>query len=160
MRNKIYADSANEQSRNNIRRSVEAELERSWSKYKISVSGDEHCKNIVSLAKTISCKHSPDLASGRFRIGTAQKALNLCLKYIWCLDEVKTPPHFPVDSIMIRKISDVYGEFKNVPWTKIDCIELYKLLVKKAGTISKEENLATWELKEYQEVRKLKKQMR
>jgi hypothetical protein len=39
-----------------------------------------------------------------FRVGTAQKALNLYLKYLWCLGEIKTPPHCPFDRGIIQML--------------------------------------------------------
>ena len=154
MRNKVYADSASEQNRADLRCRVKKELKSYGEEYRSIVSENKHRKNIIALANTISCKHKIYLRNGRLRIGTAQKALNLYLKYLWCLDKAVVPPHFPIDSIMIRKISQEFEEFKNIPWTKIDCIGLYDLLIEKSKVVSKKEILAVWELKEYQEERK------
>ena len=42
-------------------------------------------RNIVALSEGLSEDHADILAGKRFRVGTAQKALNLYLKYLWCL---------------------------------------------------------------------------
>ncbi len=49
-----------------------------------------------------------------FRVGIAQKALNLYLKYLWCLGKITEPPHCPFDSIIISEIKC------NIKWTEMD----------------------------------------
>jgi hypothetical protein len=49
------------------------------------------------------------------RIGLAQKALNLYLKYLWCLGEIHEPPHCPLDSIVLGQVPGC----KDVRWTLI-----------------------------------------
>lgn len=53
-----------------------------------AVAEEHHIKNIVSLSEKLSKEHAGALVNGRFRIGVAQKALNLYLKYLWCLGKV------------------------------------------------------------------------
>lgn len=61
--------------------------------YKIKVTPNKHLDNIKSVSK-----FSKKIDINAFlNFGVSQKLLNLYLKYLWCYDEVATPPHFPVD---------------------------------------------------------------
>lgn len=42
--------------------------------------------------------------SNVFRIGSAQKALNLYRKYLWCLGYIPFPPHCPFDATIIDQL--------------------------------------------------------
>jgi len=113
------------------------------SAYKSPVPEDQHERNIEELAATLSTGHEKVLAKGRFRIGCAQKALNLYLKYIWCFGEIGTPPQCPFDSRIIGQLPG----FEDVRWPELDKLSEYHLLVeaarKKAGA---QTSLADWEL--------------
>ena len=53
-----------------------------------------------------------------YKIGVAQRLLNLQLKYLWCIGIAGEPPNCPVDRVMINKTY-----LKNqVAWTKIEDI--------------------------------------
>src|SRR5258706_16124632 len=54
------------------------------SSYNFGVSEIEHLDNIENISDDLSIMHGAALYSGRYRIGVAQKALNLSLKYWWC----------------------------------------------------------------------------
>ena len=92
--------------------------------------------------------------SDRFRIGIAQKALNLYLKNLWCLGEITTPPHCPLDRLIIDKLGLKWSERSQYDWTKIDDIEKYKELISRCDHKARErgcENIAEWELEVYKE---------
>jgi hypothetical protein len=85
------------------------------------------------------------LAGGKFRIGTAQKALNLYLKYLWCLGKIRMPPHCPFDAQIIKKIPKSPCQ----SWTKLKDEEEYLKLVAAANDTANPLSLAVWELREY-----------
>ena len=144
-RNKIYRDTTREAEKKTIRESIASELISLQHQYLQPVSESKHMDNIVYLANIISEKHKNLLVNGRFRIGGAQKALNLYLKYLWCLGKIQPPPHFPIDAIMLEKIP----EYRGTTWTKIDSIDVYGSIVKTAKSIANGQTLAQWELNEY-----------
>jgi hypothetical protein len=113
--------------------------------YRKTVSDDAHIASIVFLSDHLSATHRDKLHGGRFRIGTAQKALNLYLKYLWCLGLIETPPHCPFDS----KVIDMLPANERVDWTALNDIEKYKGLVLSARILSRGMPLAEWELRLY-----------
>ena len=83
----------------------------------------------------------------RFRIGIAQKLINLHLKYLWCSGVIQEPPHCPIDGI-IRDVAKL-----NYDWIISDNIEEYKEAIESLNKISqrKHETLAQWELREFRQ---------
>jgi hypothetical protein len=127
---KIYA-TEKENIRKNIKKEIESKLVDMSKEYLDPISEKEqekrHEENIIELSNSISEKYGTYLEGNRFRIGIAQKALNLFLKYLWCLGKIHEPPHFPIDFIMLGKIPDC-SEFQ---WTKLDSIDDYRDIIKK-----------------------------
>ncbi len=112
------------------------------------VSEETHVQNIVRIKDTISKECSTFLING-FRLGVAQKALNLYLKYLWCLGIITPPPpHCPFDRIIIEKLPEEI----RVPWTQINDVDTYLRLVEAAKkiTAAQKRSLADWELNAYQ----------
>ncbi len=120
-------------------------------RYVQSVTDDAHCGNISNLAKTMTEKFRGTgiLRNEKFRIGIAQKALNLYLKYLWCLGDIPTPPHCPVDRRIIDKLGLKEKDRRDYDWTKIDNIEKYKRLIEKCRETAGDTCLAEWELQEW-----------
>jgi hypothetical protein len=140
-RNKIYNDQANPIKRRELGKALKAELQKISAQYDNAVGEEAHCKNIEGLANTITKQFGDNLNDERFKIGTAQKALNLHLKFRWCLGKQKMPPpHCPLDSRILKKA----GIYK--PWTKLNCIETYKSWIKKLKDRASPESLPAWEL--------------
>ena len=102
--------------------------------YTEPVSDKVHCDKIENFADELSKSHPHVLANGRLRIGTAQKAVNLFLKFLWSADLIPEPPHCPVDRIVLEELEVE----KN--WTQWDNIKEYQeiidLIRKKAGNMS------------------------
>lgn len=112
------------------------------------ISDDHHMKNIEQIAQTVTTRHTTVLREGRFRIGSAQKALNLHLKYRWCLGEIPEPPHCPFDSIILSRIP----LWRTRSWTAIDRMDVYLDLVAAARGVAHSHghrSLAEWELFAY-----------
>ncbi len=142
-RAKMYADEV--QTRGSFQKALRAALEELSQDYKLEISNQRHVANIEHLAIELSKKHANLLTNGRFRIGQSQKALNLYLKYLWCLGEIATPPHCPIDAIVLSHIP----EFKEERWTQLDCIERYQRIIEAARRESNGIPLAVWELELY-----------
>lgn len=146
-RNKyLYAKDASDDDKKTFRGALRTELQRLAEQYVIGISELQHVANIVSLADNISVASPKALAKGRFKIGAAQKALNLYLKYMWCLGRIPMPPHCPFDSIVLSKIG-----CKSDKWTEVVDIDKYInwTLLAKAEAKANETSLAEWELHEY-----------
>ena len=113
------------------------------------ITDERHMENIDQIAQTITLRHAAVLRGGRFRIGSAQKALNLYLKYRWCLRQIPMPPHCPFDTHVLRAIPAW-----RTPWTRIESIRQYADLVAAARAVAGEQVLAEWELSLYNAARR------
>ena len=128
--------------------SSESSSEREWKRLlseegdayrnpKPPISDELHCAAIARIADTLSSKFSEMLRDGRLRFGTSQKAFNLYLKYLWALGEIQTPPHCPIDSVVLERAG-----LDGSSWTKSDSCEVYMAWVQH---IRKHLTLAEWE---------------
>lgn len=109
---------------------------------------DIHKRNIESIVEFSSDHFSGILQNSGLNIGTAQKILNLYLKYLWCSKLIDfEPPHFPIDRI-IQKGTKIKGN-KIVSWTKgIENYDTYLQLLENVYT-ENGDSKAVWELKTY-----------
>lgn len=113
--------------------------------YKKTVDDKYHNACLVSIVDN-SKYHKAILQHGQINIGTAQKLLNLVLKYYWCLGWIEEPPHFPVDRIIQKSLPAKSRR----TWTKIYSIEDYMTVIDAArNQLKNGETLAQWELKNY-----------
>jgi hypothetical protein len=128
-----------------LREHLENELINIGKKYTSIIDEDSHNKEIIYLSDNLSSKYGHLLEKGRFRIGPSQKAINLYLKYLWCIGEILIPPHCPFDQRVILALP------MNIKpaWTKIDDINDYKQLVESAKLAARGRPLAEWELTLY-----------
>jgi hypothetical protein len=145
-RARVYADGSTEESKKSFREDLRSELERLENEYRQQVSEEKHIQNILTLSSRLSSGHKDILQKGCFRLGLAQKALNLYLKYLWCLGFIPEPPHCPFDSIVIAGLDRYYGQ---VNWTFITTPDEYRALIQAAKVTAKGMRLAEWELKWY-----------
>lgn len=150
-RARVYANPNPTRVLDNLLRDRLRELE---VRYVNPVNDEEHETNIDKIAKDVTSKFkgSGVLHEGNFRIGIAQKALNLYLKYLWCLDKVTTPPHCPFDSTIIARLPLSEQQKQDLQWTKLDSLAGYRTLVA-AGRAEIERtghsSLSEWELEVY-----------
>jgi hypothetical protein len=140
-RSKTYSESASEEDRNSFRIVLREKLDLVSLKYESSVTEEEHLSIIKKLSDDLTSQFSHCLRKTRFRIGIAQKALNLYLKYLWCADLIAMPPHCPFDSIVITHLP----ECRDLNWTSIDSIADYERLVLAARKAAGKISLADWE---------------
>jgi hypothetical protein len=96
--------------------------------YKGNVDEETHLENIIKVSEL----EDDCLANGKLNYGVSQKLLNLYLKYLWCLDLIPMPPHFPVD----RKIQVALKQKTIISWTKdmnkVNYMEIIKVAKQKA----------------------------
>ena len=143
----IYEPNAPEELRARFRGGLRKALTQTARAYSGIVTEEAHLLGIGTLSRDITEAHGAALRGGRFRIGPAQKALNLFLKYLWCGGEIPSPPHCPFDAVVIARLpSSMY-----MPWTQIDSIEAYVQLVCAARVAAGNMSLADWELRLYQD---------
>ena len=120
-------------------------------KYTTKVDPKDHLENIKALSaegNKIGKKFSEEIGAKflrptGYKIGVAQKLLNLYLKYLWCLGFVATPPHCPVDAIIIGKCKPARGVKSTLTaWTKITKIEEYVKSIDVIGAEALKKNLS------------------
>jgi predicted house-cleaning noncanonical NTP pyrophosphatase (MazG superfamily) len=148
-RGKTYRENTLERERKQFHQELQRRLEEIAAEYLTDKTDEEHEKSICWLADTLSSSHSAVLRAGRFRIGNAQKALNLFLKYLWCLEEIPPPPHCPFDFGIINKFKRTLPPGVPTKWTELDRIEHYREYVNAARTLAHPHSLAKWELEIY-----------
>jgi len=105
----------------------------------ILVSDDHHCEAVRRISDTLSSRFGNILKDGRLRYGTAQKALNLYLKFLWRLGTVTTPPHCPVDGTVLKAASI------NGSWTRSDSEKEYAGWINSLKAKAAGRSLAEWE---------------
>jgi len=141
----IYAGDAVEPERNAFRAELRKRLDKISAQYDGAITDRRHVSNIEYLADSISERCRSALRGGRFRIGPAQKALNLHLKYLWCAGWIEHPPHCPFDYYVISEL-----RLKRPPsWTRLDSSGEYMELVDAARLAAGAQSIAEWELAAY-----------
>ena len=82
-----------EKSKNDCKKRLKKLIIEIAEQYKKEVDEKTHLENIQRVFEfTDSC-----LTNGKLNFGVSQKLLNLYLKYLWCLEMIPTPPHFPIE---------------------------------------------------------------
>src|ERR1700737_1330350 len=118
----LYAADTTENARQPFRKALRAALEGLSRLYTVEVKDEQHVEHIAHIANDLSTNYANLLSGKRFRIGQSQKAVNLYLKYLWCLGDIMMPPHCPIDVVVFRHIPG----FKEERWTQLDSIDRYK----------------------------------
>jgi hypothetical protein len=155
-RGKVYADSSacTERDRERLRKRLTDLLRRLATQYCTTVASEEHNQNILEIADSLTSEFGNEgiLRDDKFRIGVAHKALNLYLKYLWCVGKVATPPHCPFDSQIIAKLPLTQQQRRDLKWTELESITDYQILVdaglRKIRTTG-HPSLSEWELEEW-----------
>jgi hypothetical protein len=141
-RGKVYAPGTTRTGE--LRQALRDYLDRMAKVYKVPITEEAHLEYIVSLKRQVSASGGALYDERKFRIGSAQKALNLFLKYLWCLGEIPEPPHCPFD----RRVIEHLPKEVRCSWVDCDDIEHYKRWVAAAREEAKKGSLslAQWEL--------------
>lgn len=141
-RNKVYTREELGNERSEFRSDWAKLLRQESKSYRSPVSDADHCEAIHRISDGLSSgRYRQILVNGRLRYGTSQKALNLYLKYLWRLGVISTPPHCPVDSIVLAA-GDVDGA-----WTKSDSEKEYMQWINRLRWKARPLSLAEWELR-------------
>jgi hypothetical protein len=113
---------------------------------KVKIAERVHCDNIDKLIRFAEVTGGSLLGKGGYKYGISQKLLNLTLKYYWCRDLCKEPPHCPVDRVVINKTA-----CKGTKWTTIATRTEYLRIIERIRERADKEKLsiARWELKHY-----------
>jgi hypothetical protein len=115
--------------------------------YSLICSDENHVDNIMKLV-TYGCEIGRGiLRKDGYKIGVAQKLLNLLLKYMWCLGLIVEPPHCPIDRIVLSETT-LRGKLNWTAMTRKD--EYLKAIEAVRCEASKNRlTLANWELQCY-----------
>jgi len=138
-KNKVYSRDEVGNERGPFRSELHSLMRAAAKRYSHPVSDAEHFEAIGRIAQTLSARYGSILKGGRFRYGTAQKAFNLYLKFLWRLRQTSTPPHCPVDG-QVLAAAGIEGR-----WTHSDSQAEYadwiRILRQRANPLS----LSEWE---------------
>ena len=140
-RNRVYSRAEIGNERTAFRSRFASMIRAAAEQYKQPVPDDQHCATIRTIADSLSTEFKPILRGGRLRYGTAQKMLNLYLKYLWRLARIVEPPHCPVDSVVLGA-GGIAGR-----WTESDSEEEYRCWIKHLRWKVHPLSLSQWELK-------------
>jgi len=145
----VYGLGVSDREKELLKTSIREKLWQIGRRYIAVVSESDHIHNIERLASDLTDAFGDILDAGKFRIGIAQKLLNLYLKYCWALGWIPEPPHCPFDARIVRKLELT----RRLSWAEIDTIEEYGILVSAAKDRAREVGLsiAHWELKKWPE---------
>jgi hypothetical protein len=138
-RNKTYKDGCSDEGRGRFRTEFAKLIRSEAQRYAQPVSDVQHCEAIRRISDAASQRFGESLVNGRLRYGTAQKAFNLYLKFLWRLGKAATPPHCPVDSIVLAE-AGIDGA-----WTKCDSESQYLGWINTIKLRAKPLGLAEWE---------------
>lgn len=141
-RSRTYSKSASDHERNLFREALRLMIREIAGEYASPVKEEVHLSNITKLADDLTLRFCNCLENGRFSIGIAQKALNLYLKLLWCVNLIPTPPHCPFDSIVINHLP----ECNDLNYTSLDSVDDYVRLVRAARETAHGKTLSEWEL--------------
>jgi hypothetical protein len=137
--NKTYRSGSDDGMRDTFRAEWAKFIREESKSYAQPVSDVQHCEAIQRISDRLRVRFGQLLSDGHLRFGTSQKALNLYLKFLWRLGKAATPPHCPVDRIVLNA-----GGIDGV-WTKCDSASQYMVWINALRTRARPLSLAEWE---------------
>lgn len=146
----IYKSTVKDHQRKPAKNAVRDVLTEIETKYDTMLSEEEHVKYISDTATNLTNSIGQFLRNNEFRVGIAQKLINMHLKYLWCSGVINEPPHCPIDGIIRDKVKVEYPSF-DYDWISSNSIEEYKTAVAilHQQSRSKNQTIARWELREF-----------
>ena len=135
----VYAEYASDEQKKVFQGDFRRRLWELAYRYSEPVSEEDHIKTIEDFAAQLSQSHPNALANQRLRIGTSQKAVNLFLKFLWCIDLIPEPLHCPID----RNVLTELGDQRN--WTEIDDIQAYREIIQSIRQRAGAQTPSKWE---------------
>lgn len=139
-RARIYVPNLNDTQKRPFKNGFKERLACLEAMYREPVDCDSHISCIREFSNELSRDYGGVLVGSRLRIGIAQKGVNLCLKYLWCLDRIPEPPHCPVDAIVLRAIHS------RQKWTQVDSTDDYREIIAECQRVAQNRSLSQWEL--------------
>jgi hypothetical protein len=140
--NKVYADDVNEKTKIDFQYFIQNYIENSiMPMYINNINENTHNNNILHIIQNVEKAFPNIVYSGKYKVGTVQKLLDLLLKYYWCLGLIAKPPHCPIDRIILTE-----AKIKDINWTEIQTIDQYKSIINKLRIEAKGNELSDWEL--------------
>jgi hypothetical protein len=139
----IYKKDTDEKDKKDFKEKLNGLIIEIVKQYEKEVDEQTHLKNIIKITEF---RHDC-LVNEKLKYGVCQKILNLYLKYLWCLEQIPVPPHFPVDRIIQEELNKgrlVKNEI--VSWTKMEKEEQYLKLIRFAETLARKEKISIAEL--------------
>ena len=141
----IYRYGQGNHGKEQLKRDLEQHLRRIERQYHRTISSEQHFQTLNKVAHDLSERHFLILKNGHFRIGIAQKAVNIYLKLLWCYGWILEPPHCPIDSIVLAEAGDT-----RTKWTRMTDVEAYRRAIKNIRAhirhIGSNLSLSEWEL--------------
>jgi hypothetical protein len=138
-RNKVYRTSASWVDRRAFRQDWASLIKKAAEAYSQPVADGDHCATIAGISEALSGRSGRHLSGHTLRFGTAQKAFNLYLKFLWRLRRIGPPPHCPIDRTVLRAVRQPGS------WTKCDSQEEYMTWITAARRVAGDRTLADWE---------------
>ena len=138
-RGNVYAENATAGEKRAFQDDFRRRLRALAEPYAQRVPDDVHVRTIQEFAEQLSQSHPSALANARLRIGTAQKAVNLYLKFLWSINVIPEPPHCPVDRIVLTALGD------RMNWTELDDIQAYRDVIASIRQQARGSSPAQWE---------------
>ncbi len=126
----VYVEGINDNEKTEFKNQLKEFVTNIALQYKNDVNESEHLKNIQNILNEFS-----SYPKVKLNYGISQKVLNLYLKYLWCLEKIVTPPHFPVDRIIQEKLK-MGTNIK--AWTKMENDEHYNTVINLAKDMIKD----------------------
>lgn len=144
--NKTYNENDRSEFRVSIIKYIKKEIIQNY--LKKSNTEKQHYLNLQNIIDFANIKGNKVLGKNGYKAGSAQKLLNLVLKYYWCNHKAYKPPHCPIDSIVLSKLG-----LSSISWTKIITVDQYKDTIeemkKKINEMFGDYDLSVWELEHY-----------
>lgn len=148
-RNPTYQNDISQRDRGQFREALKTRLRNYSFNYQEIVADKDHLQRITEICDQLSNQYGHILLEKRLRIGTVQKALNLYLKFLWCLELLQEePPHCPVDRVILAT-AGIMGN-----WTQLDDIDLYMDWINQLRQVAQNQGyptLSAWEISVWSE---------
>jgi hypothetical protein len=138
-RNPTYEGWCDDSHREGFREELARQIRSEAQRYVAPVSEPDLCGAIRRISEAVSQRWGKYLTNGRLKYGTAKKAFNLYLKFLWRLGKATTPPHCPIDRTVLQ------ASGINDAWTQRDSERQHLEWINRISLRAKALSLAEWE---------------
>jgi hypothetical protein len=110
----IYKPTSTEEQRSEFRHSLKIYLyKRVFLRFDCKIISEKQLIDTIDRLVSLNSKNIA-LNKNQLKYGNAQKFVNLYLKGMWICGRISTPPHFPLDRVILRKLR------LSANWTNMD----------------------------------------